>query len=499
MLLHQSGVCWRVAKAGRAAVLVDTETYYLAAKQAMLGARCSIHFMNWAFEPQTRLCPQPDGPEDRDDQIADFLKALADDRPDLDIRILCWKSAMAVAATQNFFPLADRTAFAGSRIQFVLDGKLPAGACHHQKAIIVDDAVAFSGSGDIGPDRWDTSRHLDDDPRRRKAKGKAACFDSRHEVMAIVDGAAAADLGALFRRRWLRCCGETLDPPREQRDDAWPACVAPGFLNVTTGLSRTEGAWRGLAEVRECEALHLAGIAAAKRCIYMENQYYTSELMAAALARRLAEPDGPEVVLVSTEHSPSYFDRATMDRTRWHFIRTLQRADRYGRFRIYSPVTTLGRTIIVHAKLTIIDDALIRIGSANLNNRSMGLDSECDLSLECAGQDDAATRGAIGALRTDLLAHWLGCSPEVVDAAIAREGAVTRGIESLRAKGLCRLRPITPHALGPVAAVIAGLHLGDPIATHDCTRPWRRRRAIAARLAAAGFTAPKAAKSESPP
>lgn len=497
MLLHQEGVCWRVLPAGRAAILVDAQAYFDAAKQAMLKARRSIHLLNWAFEPETRLDPHAGG-GGGDEPVADFLIRLAEARHDLDVRVLCWKSAMPVAATQNFFPLADRAAFAGTRVKFVLDGKLPSGACHHQKTIIVDNAVAFCGSGDFGPDRWDTPAHRDDDPRRQKsyrpkrdAKRKDLYFDSRHEVMGLVDGDAAAGLGDLFRRRWERCTGEALPRPETIVPDVWPTCVTPNFTNVNVGLSRTEGAWRGDPEVRECEALHLAAIAAARHCIYMENQYYTSELMAAALARRLAQPDGPEVVLVSTAQSPSFFDRATMDRTRWRFIDTLQAADRYRRFRIYSPVTALGRIIVVHAKLTIVDDVLIRIGSANLNNRSTGFDTECDLTIECGEPDDAAARGTIRGLRTGLLAHWLGCADDVVETAVARAGSVAGGLEALRDAGHCRLRPITPHALGPVSAVIAGLHLGDPVGSWDGGRPWRRKRAIARRLAAAGLIASK--------
>ena len=92
---------------------------------------------------------------------------------------------------------------------------------------------------------------------------------------------------------------------------------APEFPRASRpGVSRTCGAWREHPRCARCEALHLASIRAAKRCIYMENQYFTSPLIAEALAARLREPDGPEVVLVSTEHSPSYFDQVTMDRTR---------------------------------------------------------------------------------------------------------------------------------------------------------------------------------------
>ena len=46
--------------------------------------------------------------------------------------------------------------------------------------------------------------------------------------------------------------------------------------------------------------------------------------MAEALAARLKEEDGPEIVLVSTQHSPSWFDRMTMDRTRILFLKRLK-------------------------------------------------------------------------------------------------------------------------------------------------------------------------------
>ena len=166
MLLRDGVTCARTARAGRAALLIDMESYFRAAKAAMRSATRSIHFLNWAFEQDTFLDPGPDGAGDEGDRIGNFLKGLAAARPELDIRILCWDSAMPVAATQRFFPFADRRAFDGTRVRFVLDAKLPLGACHHQKMIVIDDALAFCGGGDIGPDRWDTPLHLDDDPRR---------------------------------------------------------------------------------------------------------------------------------------------------------------------------------------------------------------------------------------------------------------------------------------------------------------------------------------------
>jgi phosphatidylserine/phosphatidylglycerophosphate/cardiolipin synthase-like enzyme len=448
--------------------------YFLAARSAMLKARRSVHLLNWAFEAGTLFDPGPGGTGPDEDRFGPFLKTLAAERPEVDVRLLCWDAAFPVAATQGFFPITDRKAFRGSKVKFQLDAKLPMGACHHQKMIVVDDEVAFCGGGDIGPDRWDTSAHLDDDPRRVKTRADNRCFDSRHELMAVVDGSAAQALGALFRERWLRCTGETLPQTRPPPGDAWPEGVEPMFRDVPAGVSRTMPAWRGEAGVREIEQLTLVAIASARRTIYMENQYFTAPLVAEALAQRLAEPDGPEVVLVSTQHSPSYFDQLTMDRTRSVFIERLRAADRHRRLFVYSPVTKSGRTIIVHAKLTIIDDALIRIGSANMNNRSSGFDTECDLTLLAEGPGEAKIRATIHALRTRLTAHWLGCADDEVETLLA-EGGLGHAIEALRAGGMCRLRPIPTPPLGPLAALIADFHLGDPVTPQDSWRPWRRR------------------------
>lgn len=487
MLLRSGETCQRVARAGRAALLVDMACYFQAAKAAMREAQRSIHFLNWAFEQDTFLDPGPEGAGDEGDRIGNFLKQLARDKPELDIRILCWDSAMPVAATQRFFPFADRRAFRGTRVRFKLDNRLPLGACHHQKMIVIDDHIAFCGGGDIGPDRWDTTLHLDDDPRREKTRRDHSDFDSRHEVMGLVDGDAAVMLAEVFRERWKRATGEVIDPSPETRSPAWPDCVEPDFHGIAAGASRTYAKWRKNPEVREVEALHVESIRTAAHLIYMENQYFTSPLIAEALATRLREPDGPQVVLVSTEHSPSFFDEATMDKTRFDFVSHLQTAaSGPDRFAAYSPVTTLGRTIIVHAKLTIIDDTLLRIGSANINNRSMGFDTECDLVLETV---DDAQRTRLAALRTGLLAHWLGCAHSALATAVeASGGNLVAALETLRNGGYARLRPIKPGKMNPVSAVVATYHVGDPVASTDAWKPWRRRAALRRSLGGYGFS-----------
>jgi phosphatidylserine/phosphatidylglycerophosphate/cardiolipin synthase-like enzyme len=481
VVLSFDPIAWRTATAARATVLVDMAEYYAAAKAAMTKARRSIHLLNWAFESRTKLDPTSGRGEESGETIGDLLKRRA--ATGLDVRVLVWRAALPVAASQDFFPLRDRSSFRDSGVKFVLDGKHPFGASHHQKIIVIDDALAFCGGADFAQDRWDTTDHTDDDLRRAKPGRPAHFFDSRHEVMALVDGPPAAALGELFRDRWRRATGEVVTTPETEPPTAWPDAVEPEFTGASVGVSRTVGAWRSCPEVRETQALTIASIAAARRCVYMENQYFTSPVAAEALADRLTDTDGPEVVLVSTQHSPHWFDRMTMDRARGAFIGRLQRADRHGRLHIYSPTTRLGRIIIVHAKLAIIDDDFVRVGSANMNNRSVGFDTECDLFLEAGS---GANRLAVRRLRTRLVRHWLGCSHIVLERALEGEGRLGAAIEALRSTGNDRLRPITPAHLGPLASFIAAFHLGDPVGPADSLRPLFRRRRLAREVAEVG-------------
>ena len=463
--------------ASRAAMILDTQDYFRAAKAAMRKAQRSVYLLGWAFDPLTQLTPDANGGGAIDDRAGPFLRDLACARPQLDVRILIWKSALPVAASQHFFPHRAKACFRNSPVHFRLDESVPLGACHHQKVLVIDDMLAFCGGGDMSTDRWDTTEHLDGDQRRHMPSG--GVHDPRHEVMMMVEGDAAAMLGDLCRRRWSRSRGGDIAPRDEAAAPApspWPEHVAPQFHEVRVGLSRTEPAWRAQPEVRENEALHLDAIRAARRLIYMENQYVASPAMGEALAARLEEDDGPEVVIVSTEHSPSWFDRMTMDKTRSALIRRLQGADKHGRFHAFCPETDAGHTIIVHAKHTIIDDTLLRAGSTNLNNRSTGFDSECDVTIEAAeGQVGEATSAAIHRHRCTTLGHFLNKTPDQVQAAIDRAGSLNGAIEVLDDGPLRRLRRLGPVRIGPLASLIATFHLGDPLTPKDSWRPWRRR------------------------
>lgn len=472
--LQPGRTCWRLERAARAALLIDSQRYFAVVRDALQRARRSVWILGWTFDGRTVLDPGEDGRGV--DPIAEVLKALAG--RGVEVRVLAWKAALPVAASQRFYPQRAVGDFKGSSVDFKLDGVLPFGACHHQKIVVVDEALAFCGGGDFSVDRWDTPEHPDHEPRRCLPTGQPHA--PRHEVMMMVEGPPALALADLARDRWRRATSETPKPLSEPLVDCWPPSVAAEFGATGVGVVRTDPA----LDAREAEALHIAAIAQARRCIYLENQYVAGPAIADALAGRLAEPDGPEVVIVTTRQSPSWFDRATMDRTRDGVVERLRAADRHGRFAAYCPLTPGGRTVIVHSKVSVIDDRLLRVGSANLNNRSAGFDTECDLAIEAA--DDAA-RGAVTAFRDRLIAHFLAVAPAVFTEAV-RERGLRAAIEQLDRGPSRRLQPLDTGRTTFLERLVGRWNLGDPITPADSWRPWRRSAALAAqrdRLAAA--------------
>ncbi len=476
-LLRLGDTCWRAAMADRAAVLMDNGPYYAALAAALPKAERSISILGWTFDPRTVLEPDARGqPASEEGRIGRLLVSLAEARPELDVRVLCWQMDLPIAATQAFYPHRARGFFKNTPVQFRLEKALPLGACHHQKVVIIDDKVAFSGGCDISVDRWDSVEHPDHDGHRIMPNGKQ--HPPRHDVMAVVSGRAARVLGDLFRRRWLLAADEEIPPPPPTEGDAWPAHVAPEFHKVRVGVSRTEPAWGGDPGVNESERLHLAAIAAAKQTLIFENQYVASPVIETALARRLQDLDGPEIIIITTRKSPSWFDQMTMDRTRAAMIGRLRAFDVYGRFRAFCPVTESGRGIIVHSKVTIVDDRQIRIGSANLNNRSFGFDTECDVVIEA---DDEAERRVVAAYRLKMLSHWLG----VDESAFEREDelggpGMIEALDRLSVK-TGRLIPVEGYRQSWVRNMIALNHLGDPVDPTDSWQPWVRFRKLSRR------------------
>ena len=459
-ILVPGRTCWRVERAERVGVVVDAEDYFAVAKTAMRRARRSIYLTAWDFDARIRLTPQMRRPR-RPDRLGNLLNWLAATRPDLTIHVLKWDYAELFDLARWSQPLFLRNWLSHPRLHYRLDSDHPTGACHHQKMLVIDDQLAFCGGLDITANRWDTRAHRAHEPLRRQPDGDP--YEPFHDAMMAVDGDAARALGELFRERWRRATGCTLTPPAATKSDPWPPNLAPLLHGAGVGIARTDPQWNGRDEVREVEALYIEAIAAARHFIYLESQYFASTAVAEALKARLAEADGPEVVVVNPGRATSWLENTVMLGARARLMKELREADRHDRFRLYVALTDDGVGITIHSKVMMVDDRLLRIGSSNLNNRSMGLDSECDVALEAPrGHEGHEVRHAVADVRNGLIAEHLGVAPESVAAELRRRGSLIQTIEMLRRPGGRTLEPLEDADPGVLAAAVADVRVFDP-------------------------------------
>ncbi|MGI4849249.1 MAG: VTT domain-containing protein, partial [Janthinobacterium lividum] len=296
-----------------------------------------------------------------------------------------------------------------------------------------------------------------------------------HDVQAMVDGGVARALGELARSRWQSASSgrssasaapaAPAGAAAESTVDLWPADVAVDLADIRVAISRTEPAWEGNAGVHEVRQLHLDAIAMAKRQLFFENQYFTSGLLADALALRLDEEQAPDVVVVSPALQSGWLEESTMGVLRARLHKRLKAADRHDRYRLLCPhLPQLDAACLnVHSKVLVADDDLLCIGSANLSSRSMAFDTECCLVIEASGGEPERRRisQAIAGMRNRLLGEHLDVAPAQVAQALADRGSLTAAIASLQGDGRT-LREINPVVNADIDALIPEQALFDP-------------------------------------
>jgi phosphatidylserine/phosphatidylglycerophosphate/cardiolipin synthase-like enzyme len=399
--------------------------------------------------------------------------------PGLEIKLLEWNFG-ALKFLLRGTMIVDLARFLLNRsIDFKLDSAHPLGCSHHQKIVVIDDRFAVCGGIDITSDRWDTTAHLHDDPRRRRPNGRL--YGPWHDVTMMLEGDVAGALGDLGRERWKAAGGEEMAACEPQEESAWPASLAAEFTDVEVGIARTRAAYNGYEEIREIEALFVEQIARARRFIYAESQYFASRRIAEAIARRMAEPDPPEIVLINPITAQGWLEQTAMDAARVRLLHAIAESDHAKRFRVYVPLTSGGAQIYVHAKLMIVDDEIVRVGSANMNNRSMGLDTECDVFIDAARQGNGHVPPAITKLRHALLAEHCGVTVERLVAAIDRHGSMIAAIESILSDQDGEGKRLEPFVLRPLAEAektIADSALLDPERPDEIFEPIGEKRGL---------------------
>ncbi len=472
---------WRFARASRAHVVIDAAAYFVLMQQAMLRAQQRIHMIGWDFDTRVRLGPgrkfynlptkgvQPA-------RLGPFVIWLTERTKGLQVRVLKWNFGALKFIFRGSMILDLFRWWINPSIDFKFDAAHPLGCSHHQKIIVIDDGFAVCGGIDMTSDRWDTPEHLEADPRRRHPYG-TRLYGPWHDLSMLVEGDAAAALAELGRERWVQAGAAPLLPCSPQAETAWPPSLKAEFRDVEVGIARTRSAWGGLDEVREIEALFVEHIRRAKRFIYAESQYFASRTVAEAIAERVAEPDPPEIVLINPESADGWLEQAAMDGARVRLCRAIGERDHLRRFRIYIPRNAAGTPIYVHSKAMIVDDEIVRIGSANMNNRSMGLDSECDMFIDAARPGNDHAREPIRRLRIRLLAEHCGMDEAEVEAELELHGSMFDLIENAPR----RRKQIDPFVLRPLTEAekaVADTALLDPERPEELFEPFSRRRGL---------------------
>ncbi len=452
--------CWKTTRAARAAVIVESANYFDALVDSLSRARRQVLVVGWDIDRREKL-----GRGDGARTLQDILCQRVEQNEALDIWLLGWDYNPVYATEREWFQELKLKVGTHERLHVHFDGQHPPGGSQHQKLVVIDDRVAYCGGIDLSRWRWDDASHAPDDPRRTDPDGKA--YPPFHDAMMVVDGDAAAALGELARARWAWSAADTEPtPPGHEENspetgdqDPWPTGVEATWRDTPVAIARTLPDWDRRHAAREVESLWLDMIGAARDYLYIENQYFSSASLTRALAESLGQDSGPDIILVLPRQTGGWLEQVTMDELRRHRLAALTEADRHNRLRVFyphQPGLADDECISVHAKLAIMDDRLVRVGSANTSNRSMGLDSECDLAIDTPDEPGPA------ALLDRLLAEHLDVDPETFRSTFQERGRLAAAVDELRQDAGRTLNPLDTRVAGAPLDLDADGDLLDP-------------------------------------
>lgn len=481
--LFDRRTCWKIHERSKAGLLVDARDYYRAFYEAALHARRSILLLGWQFDSDVELvrgADLPEGVQPADVQLLPLLDRLCRERPELEVRILAWSHSLWFALEREVLQKVVFSLGTAERLSFRLDDTVDFGGSHHQKVAVIDGRIAFMGSADLCHDRWDTSEHAAFEPLRLSRSGTV--HKPYHEVQAVFVGAVARSFVQLFAERWRHAVGEQVDPAAWIDDAADEEVIdVPVTLampRATVALSRTVPRGEGRDRIHEIRELYARAIKSARRSIYIETQYLTSCTVRDALLRRLGDRRRPplDFVLVlptkperlKEELTVAYPQAAVLDQIR---SRALANGHALGVYHVVARDEATGAEawVYVHSKLMIVDDRFFTMGSANLANRSMTVDSEINATW-AAEEGDRRLASAIRRVRVRLLSEHVGATsnPRATLRALARDQGLVARLDAMIASGEGRLRPhdfsrsAAPGAIAKATAELACDYVDPP-------------------------------------
>jgi phospholipase D1/2 len=453
------------ARAEQSALLIDACVYYRTVYRALERARHYAVLSGWQFDSGVPLLRGEDAAQaTRPVTLLKFLHALCEERPELTIYILAWDFSLAYLTEREWLQGLKFAYATNPRVRFEWDEHPVAGASHHQKFVVVDGAVGFLGGIDLCDARWDECDHRAHNPKRINLAGEPC--KPYHDVQAALTGDAVRPLVDVFVERWQRAVGDRLQlapasPETRARFDlshlsdgqAQPIGAKVAAFSRTQQDERAEP-----AEIDEIRQLLGDALRAAERLIYAETQYFTSRSIAAMLIERMRDDSLPklEIVLCMPHGADSPKEKMALGDTQEGVLYALhETAGQTGhQLRLLYSATCKddGSEVptFIHSKLLIVDDQLLLVGSPNLTERSVGLDTELAVTWQC-DSDDEGLRHCIRNIRTVLLAEHSGLDASEFES----ELGLCAKIDDVIASGRSRLRHRTIQSSGPLGPLMA--------------------------------------------
>lgn len=452
--------------------LIHGSTYFdhLVTEVEALDAGDHLFFTDWRGDPDERM--RDDGPT-----IAELFCNAA--KRGVVVKGLMWRSHLdkfAYSEEENQH-LGEAIEHAGGEV--LLDQRVRFGGSHHQKLVVLrhpgrpERDVSFAGGIDLCHSRRDDESHRGDS----QAVQMSEQYGNRppwHDVQLRLAGPVVGALDTTFRERWNdpapldmlspiawiedKLRGADLTPGKLPEQPPDPPTCGPHAVQVlrTYPDAHFEYDFAPHGE-RSIARGYSKAVKRAKRLIYLEDQYLWSKRAAHLFARAIA--DNPELHLIAVvPRHPDVDGRLALPPNmigRRQAIDLCREASKE-RVHVYDVENHESTPVYVHAKVCVIDDIWVSVGSDNFNRRSWTHDSE----LSCAVMDD--TQQFARDLRLRLMREHLDRASdgsqdgglddpdtavrEIADAAQALDAWHASGRGGARPPG--RLRPHKPEKLG---------------------------------------------------
>jgi phosphatidylserine/phosphatidylglycerophosphate/cardiolipin synthase-like enzyme/uncharacterized membrane protein YdjX (TVP38/TMEM64 family) len=470
----------------RAWIYWDAANYFKAFIEACSNATHEIFITGWDIHSETNLAPDWDGSwVPRRWSLNHFLLSLLESKPDLHINLLCWDYAPIYLLEREKLQALRFGWFSHPRMHFKMDAAHPVGASQHQKFVVVDQSIAFLGGLDLTIRRWDSCKHEARHVLRVDPEGQP--YGPYHDIQIAFTGSQAKRVAELFCERWKKATEDELllrSIKHEFRPQMLPDVYA--FEDVMLGLSQTLPSFRDNIPSFEIAQLYQDCLEAAEHHIILENQYLTSRHIVEILANVLRKKAGPELVIILPELAGGWLEQNTMGLLQAQALYALRKADEHERLQVFFPAQRdLAKTkgyITVHSKVMVVDSRIISVGSANLNNRSMGFDSELNATLQlqkpCYG------------FTAQLLSHHTEAKASDVKEILEQGGSVREAIQLLNRRSAKRfLQKFPIQAAGPMLLDAELVDAERPSIVEEGMDRWSHLMQILSRKI--GFSSPK--------